>query len=114
MGKVELFRNGSLKQLTLVWSGNQKFSSQVRRGSSVYSQTLHGYISSPVQESWDRIQISSAGTTSQRQLGLSLDMNQQEGPGPTGTPGKGLGCAFLGEAKVSEDLGPTSVAHLTL
>jgi hypothetical protein len=41
-------------------------------------------------------------------------MSQQERPGPTGTPGEVLCCASLSEAKIREDLRPTSVAQLTL
>jgi len=41
-------------------------------------------------------------------------MSQQEGPGPTGMPGKVLNCASLSEGKISKDTRPTSIAQLTL
>jgi len=53
MGGVDLFRNGSLElvlwsKFHLHLSGNQQLSSQVSSGSSIRSQTLHGFTSSPV------------------------------------------------------------------
>ena len=39
-------------------------------------------------------------------------MSQKEGPG--GTPGEVLSCASLREAKISEDLRPTSIAQLAV
>jgi hypothetical protein len=51
MGEVDLFQKGSLEQLLSALSGNQQFSSQVGSGSSVHSQALHRYTSSPVRQS---------------------------------------------------------------
>ena len=45
---MDLFRNGSLEQLTSVLSGNRQLGSQVTSSSTIYLQTLHGYTSSSV------------------------------------------------------------------
>jgi len=42
----------------------------------------------------------------------SLGLSQQEGP--RGTPGQVLSCGSLREAKISEDLRPTSIAQLAV
>ena len=78
--------------------------------SSIHSQTLHGYTSSSVWQSW--LSNNSSDKTQQRQPGLSLGSSQQEGP--TGTPGEVLSCASFREAKISEDSRPTSVAQLAV
>lgn len=51
MGEVDLFRSGSLKQLSSVLSGNRQFGLQVSNSSLIHLQTLHRYTSSPVRES---------------------------------------------------------------
>ena len=45
---MDQLRNGPLEQIPSVLSVNQQFSSQVSSSSSIYSQTLQGYISSVV------------------------------------------------------------------
>ena len=47
-------------------SRNLQFSSQASSGSLIYSQTLHGYTSSPVWQSWDSKQESAAVALSSR------------------------------------------------
>ena len=54
MGRVDLYRNGSLEQILSVLSGNQQFSSQVSSGNSIHSKILHRYTSNLVQQSQDR------------------------------------------------------------
>ena len=94
IGEVDLFRNGSLEQILSALSGNQQFSSSE---------------SAATAQSTDS---SSSGATQQEQPGLILGTSHQEGPGPTGQPGKVLGYASLSEAKISKDSRPTSTAQL--
>jgi hypothetical protein len=86
-------------------SGNRQFSSQTNSGTSVHSQTLHGYTSNPFQQNWDSKHESAEVALPTRD---SLSTNHQEGP--EGMPGV-LRCASLREAKIHEDLRPTSVAQ---
>jgi hypothetical protein len=72
------------------------------------AQSTHKYFTDTPAVQFGRVRLAAVVTW---QPGLNLSLSQQEGP--TGTP-EVLGCASLGEVKISEDGRPTSVAQLAV
>ena len=106
MGKIDLFRNGSLEQLLSVLSGNLQFRSQVSNGSSIYSQTLHRYTSSSVGQSRVSNKVARPSRDSQASALAQVSRRNQ---GRSTRQSSRL-CS-LSEMKTSKDKRPTSVAQ---
>jgi hypothetical protein len=106
-GEVDLYRK-------VIWCNSRlcclEISSSVHRlagsGSLIHSQTLHGYTSSPVWESWVSNSIDTAGLSAEAWVSRGKQQDCQEKF--SGVPHSGK------EAEISEDRRATSVAQLAV
>jgi hypothetical protein len=81
-----------LEQIPSALSGNQQFSSQE---SSLADPSTHKHF---IQ--FSRARLAAVVALPSRTAGFRLGTSQQEGPGPTGMPGKVLSCASLSEEMI--------------